>query len=203
MLNSSTRTETGLIEPIHPGKILMEGFGITQNKLAVSIGVPPWRINGIVHGKRGITADTAIRLARYFGRSEEFWMNLQSNYQLRLQRRAPRDKVAAITPLKVSWQGVPVTRSRRPRPMSSMINGSRRSITPASRRKPPAFGRPRGGSSLASLRATLPYALAISTAVEKDTWLPEIREMLLRGPVATGPSSVLFRLGFIAIAWLG
>lgn len=62
-------------ELIHPGEILMEdfieGFGITQNKLAVSIGVPPRRINEIVHGKRGITTDTAIRLARYFGTSEE------------------------------------------------------------------------------------------------------------------------------------
>lgn len=106
MLNSSTTTEGDLIEPIHPGEILMEdfiaGFGITQNKLAVSIGVPPRRINEIVHGKRGITADTAIRLARYFGTSEEFWMNLQSNYELRIERRALRDKVAAITPLKVA-----------------------------------------------------------------------------------------------------
>lgn len=106
MSNSSTTTEADLIEPIHPGEILkedfIEGFGITQNKLAVSIGVPPRRINEIVHGKRGITADTAIRLARYFGTSEEFWMNLQSNYELRLARRALRDKVAAITPLKVA-----------------------------------------------------------------------------------------------------
>ena len=104
MSNSSTTTEPDLIEPIHPGEILMEdfieGFGITQNKLAVSIGVPPRRINEIVHGKRGISADTAIRLARYFGTSEEFWMNLQSNYELRLQRRALRDRVAAITPLQ-------------------------------------------------------------------------------------------------------
>ncbi len=106
MSNSSTTTDAGVIEPIHPGEILMkdflEGFGITQNKLAVSIGVPPRRINEIVHGKRGITADTAIRLARYFGTSEEFWMNLQSNYELRLERRALHDKVAAITPLKVA-----------------------------------------------------------------------------------------------------
>jgi len=106
MSNSSTTTETGLIEPIHPGEILMEdfiaGFGITQNKLAVSIGVPPRRINEIVHGKRGITADTAIRLARYFGTSEEFWMNLQSNYELRLQRRVLREKITGITPLKVA-----------------------------------------------------------------------------------------------------
>lgn len=106
MSNSSSTTEGSLIEPIHPGEILMEdyigGFGITQNKLAVSIGVPPRRINEIVHGKRGITADTAIRLARYFGTSEEFWMNLQSNYELRLERRVLREKVAAITPLQVA-----------------------------------------------------------------------------------------------------
>lgn len=106
MSSSSTTTETDLIDPIHPGEILMEnfinGFGITQNKLAVAIGVPPRRINEIVHGKRGITADTAIRLARYFGTSEELWMNLQSSYELRLERRALRDKVAAITPLAVA-----------------------------------------------------------------------------------------------------
>ncbi|QIV86089.1 HigA family addiction module antitoxin [Glutamicibacter mishrai] len=106
MSNSSTITEADLIEPIHPGEILMEdfieGFGITQNNLAVSIGVPPRRINEIVHGKRGITADTAIRLARYFGTSAEFWMNLLSNYELRILRRTLREKVAAITPLKVA-----------------------------------------------------------------------------------------------------
>src|SRR5699024_2680675 len=106
MSNSSTTTEADLIEPIHPGEILMEdfigGFGITQNKLAVSIGVPPRRINEIVHGKRGITADTAIRLARYFGTSEEFWMNLQSHYELRIERRALHETVATITPLEVA-----------------------------------------------------------------------------------------------------
>lgn len=106
MSNSSTTTEADLIEPIHPGEILMEdfieGFAITQNKLAVSIGVPPRRINEIVHGKRGITADTAIRLARYFGTSEEFWMNLQANYELRVERRALRGKLEAITPLQVA-----------------------------------------------------------------------------------------------------
>lgn len=106
MSNSLTTTEANMIEPIHPGEILLEdfinGFGITQNKLAVSIGVPPRRINEIVHGKRGITADTAIRLARYFGTSEEFWMNLQSNYELRIERRVIQDSVAAITPLEVA-----------------------------------------------------------------------------------------------------
>lgn len=68
--NSSITTESELIEPIHLGEILMvdffEGFGITQNKLAVSIGAPPRRINEFVHGKRGIAADTALRLARCF-----------------------------------------------------------------------------------------------------------------------------------------
>ena len=104
MSNSSTTTEADLIEPIHPGEILMEdfieGFGITQNKLAVSIGVPPRRINEIVHGKRGITADTAIRLARYFGTSDELWMNLQSNYELRLERRALQEQIDLISPLQ-------------------------------------------------------------------------------------------------------
>ena len=106
MANSSTTTEADLIEPIHPGEVLMEdfieGFGITQNKLAVSIGVPPRRINEIVHGKRGITADTAIRLARYFGTSEEFWMNLQSHYELRLEGRALQDQIEAIAPLQTA-----------------------------------------------------------------------------------------------------
>ena len=99
-------TTTEKMEPIHPGEVLMEdfikGFGITQNKLAVSIGVPPRRINEIVHGKRGITADTAIRLARYFGTSEEFWMNLQSNYELRIERRALQETIATISPLEVA-----------------------------------------------------------------------------------------------------
>ena len=104
MLNSSTTTDR--IEPIHPGEILMEdfieGFGITQNKLAVAIGVPPRRINEIVHGKRGISADTAVRLARYFGTSAEFWMNLQSHYELRLERRALREQIEAIQPLQTA-----------------------------------------------------------------------------------------------------
>jgi len=106
MSNSSTITDSDVIEPIHPGEILLEefieGFGITQNRLAESIGVPPRRINEIVHGKRGITADTAIRLARFFGTSEELWMNLQSHYELRLERRSLADKIAEITPFRVA-----------------------------------------------------------------------------------------------------
>lgn len=106
IITDPTESDAVSIEPIHPGEVLLddfiEGFGITQHKLAVAIGVPPRRINEIVHGKRGITANTAIRLARYFGTSEEFWMNLQSHYELRLQRRALRDSLAAITPLAVA-----------------------------------------------------------------------------------------------------
>lgn len=94
------------IEPIHPGEVLMEdfivGFGITQHKLAVDIGVPPRRINEIVHAKRGITAGTAVRLARYFGTSAEFWMNLQSDYELRIERRALDELLAKITPIKAA-----------------------------------------------------------------------------------------------------
>ena len=78
----------------------IEGFGITQNKLAVSIGVPPRRINEIVHGKRGITADTALRLGKYFGTSAQFWLNLQSHYDLDIAEDRAADQIAAITPLK-------------------------------------------------------------------------------------------------------
>lgn len=97
-------TTTEKIAPIHPGEVLMEdfieGFGITQNKLAVSIGVPPRRINEIVHGKRGITADTALRLAKYFGTSAQFWLNLQTHYDLDRAEERVLDQVDAIKPLK-------------------------------------------------------------------------------------------------------
>ena len=95
-----------LYPPIHPGEVLMEdfieGFGITQNKLAVSIGVPPRRINEIVHGKRAITADTALRLGRYFGIEPQFWLNLQTRYDLEVAHERVSEKVAAITPLQVA-----------------------------------------------------------------------------------------------------
>ena len=99
-------TITDKIPPIHPGEILMEdfikGFEITQNRLAVAIGVPPRRINEIVHGKRGITADTALRLAKYFGTSAEFWINLQSHYELDRAEDLAGKQIALITPLKVA-----------------------------------------------------------------------------------------------------
>ncbi|MDY7024708.1 MAG: HigA family addiction module antitoxin [Cyanobacteriota bacterium] len=78
------------IAPIHPGEILLEEFleplGISQYRLAKDIGVPPTRIGTIVHGKRSITADTAIRFARYFGTTELFWLNLQNHYDLETAR---------------------------------------------------------------------------------------------------------------------
>ena len=76
--------------PIHPGEILMEEFleplDLSQYRVAVDISVPPRRINEIVHGKRAISADTALRLARYFGTTDRFWLNLQTHYDLELQR---------------------------------------------------------------------------------------------------------------------
>jgi addiction module HigA family antidote len=79
---------------IHPGEVLLEEFlkpmDISQNAIARAIGVPPRRINEIVLGKRGITADTAIRLAKHFGTSEQFWMGLQADYDLEEARKGMR-----------------------------------------------------------------------------------------------------------------
>ena len=75
-----------ILRNIHPGEVLQEEFlapmNISQNRIARDISVPPRRINEIVHGKRAVTADTALRLSRYFGISEGFWMGLQSDYEL-------------------------------------------------------------------------------------------------------------------------
>jgi len=77
------------MKPIHPGEVLLEEFlnpmGISQYRLAKDISVPARRINEIVHGKRSITADTALRLGRYFGTTAQFWMNLQDHFALEVQ----------------------------------------------------------------------------------------------------------------------
>ncbi len=77
---------TKKLEPIHPGEVLLEEFlepmGLSQNQIANNIGVPPRRINEIVLGKRRVTADTALRLAKYFGMSPDFWLGLQMDYDL-------------------------------------------------------------------------------------------------------------------------
>ena len=93
------------LAPVHPGEVLMEdfieGFGITQNKLAVAIGVPPRHINEIVHGQRAVTADTALRLGKYFGVSMQFWLNLQTQYALDVAEDRLSMQIDAITPLRV------------------------------------------------------------------------------------------------------
>jgi antitoxin HigA-1 len=85
------------IPPIHPGEVLLEEFlepmGISQYRLARDTSVPPRRINEIVHGKRAITADTALRLARHFGTSERFWMNLQIRYDLEREKDRLGDRL--------------------------------------------------------------------------------------------------------------
>src|SRR5438876_9523517 len=92
------------LEPVHPGEVLVEEFlkpmGLSQNRLAVAVGVPPRRINEIALRKRSITADTALRLARYFGNSPQFWVGLQMDYDLdvagiRLGGRLDRIKAKA------------------------------------------------------------------------------------------------------------
>ena len=78
------------LAPIHPGEVLLEEFlgplGISQYRLAHGISVPPRRINEIVHGDRAISADTALRLSRFFGTSAQFWLNLQARYDLETER---------------------------------------------------------------------------------------------------------------------
>ncbi|OFE17254.1 addiction module antidote protein, HigA family [Humibacillus sp. DSM 29435] len=92
------------IAPIHPGEVLLEEFldplGVTQHHLAVSIGVPPRRINEIVHGKRRITADTALRLARYFATTDRFWLNLQTRYDLEIEKDNLGGVLEQIQPLQ-------------------------------------------------------------------------------------------------------
>jgi addiction module HigA family antidote len=92
-----------VMAPVHPGEILVEEFlgplGVSQYRLAKEIGVPARRINEIAHGQRSITADTALRLARYLGTSERFWLNLQSRYDLELEKDRIGDALDGIRPL--------------------------------------------------------------------------------------------------------
>ena len=78
------------LPPVHPGEVLLADFleplGLSQYRLAHDLSVPPRRINEIVHGKRAVTADSALRLARYFGTSERFWLNLQARFDLEVER---------------------------------------------------------------------------------------------------------------------
>jgi addiction module HigA family antidote len=102
MSRLSTTTEKNLLPNPSPGEILLREFlepmGLSQNALARAIAVPPRRINEIVQGKRAVTADTDLRLARYFGLSEGFWMALQADYELMQRRREIADRLKKIRP---------------------------------------------------------------------------------------------------------
>jgi len=102
MSKSSTTTKKrsrpkGMLPPVHPGEILLEEFmvphGLSQYRIAKDIGVPPRRINQIVHGKRAITADTALRLSRYLGTTDRFWLNLQARYDLEVEKDRLGDRL--------------------------------------------------------------------------------------------------------------
>jgi addiction module HigA family antidote len=97
------KTETRVMEPVHPGEMLREDFldplGVSEYRLAKAIGVPPRRINEIVHGTRRISADTALRLSRFFGMSDGFWMNLQAHYDIEVEKDRLRGTLADIEPL--------------------------------------------------------------------------------------------------------
>ena len=90
--------KTNLLDPIHPGEILSEEFmkplGISINRLSRDLHVPPNRVHAIVHGTRSITADSALRLGTYFGVTPETWLNLQSEYDLRVARRTAGEQIA-------------------------------------------------------------------------------------------------------------
>ncbi|WP_105405376.1 HigA family addiction module antitoxin [Neorhizobium sp. T7_12] len=100
--SSITMAETEWLHNPHPGEILLEDFlkpmGLSQNGLARAIGVPPRRINEIVLGKRSVSADTDLRLARYFGMSEGFFLGLQADYDLMQRRRELGDALNSIEP---------------------------------------------------------------------------------------------------------
>jgi addiction module HigA family antidote len=94
------------MSPLHPGEVLqleyLEPLGVTQHRVAVAIGVPPRRINEIVHGTRRISADTALRLARYFGTTDRFWMNLQGRYDLEVERDRLAGALEEIRPFRTA-----------------------------------------------------------------------------------------------------
>ena len=90
--------KTKIMPPIHAGETLLEDFlkplGLTASRLAIELMVPVTRMNDIVRGRRAVTADTALRLARYFGTTPQFWMNLQANYELELAQDARGSEIA-------------------------------------------------------------------------------------------------------------
>jgi len=106
-----------MLAPVHPGEILQEEFmqplGVTQYRLAKETNVPARRINEIVQGKRSVTADTALRLAKFFGTSEMFWLNLQARYDLDVHRDKLGAGLASVRTLKQTRSTPPVSRAAR------------------------------------------------------------------------------------------
>ena len=135
MSKSSTTTEdfmTRSLSPVHPGEVLLEEFmrplGLSQYRVAKETSVPPRRINEIVQGKRAVTADTALRLAKFFGTSEMFWLNLQARYDLDVEKQKIAPALAAVRPLPP--RRGPLTAPRSERPVIAA-----RATRPAARRK--------------------------------------------------------------------
>lgn len=106
MATTTKTKKPEMLDPIHPGEILLEEFlrpmEISLNQLARDLDVPPGRISEIVRGRRSISADTALRLAKYFGVSPELWLGLQSDYDLRVAMRELGDKVEHIVTRRVA-----------------------------------------------------------------------------------------------------
>ena len=102
-MTKSHRSASNGTRPVHPGEILREEFlvplSMSANALAVALRVPAPRINDVVRERRGVTADTALRLARFFGTSEAFWMGLQDDYDLAMARKTLNETLASITPM--------------------------------------------------------------------------------------------------------
>ena len=126
-----------IMPPVHPGEILLTEFleplELSQYQLARSIAVPPRRINEIVHGQRRISADTALRLARFFGTSERFWMNLQSRYDLEIEKDRLGPVLDEIHPLTAaSLRRLPLKLTVRVRfPSSTLIEPAQRGVVGA------------------------------------------------------------------------
>ena len=117
---------TAKLTPVHPGEILLEEFikplGISQYRLCKDMSVQPRRINQIVHGDRAITAETALRLSRYFGTSERFWMNLQTRYDIEVEKDRLGDRlVAEVKELVAEPEGT-VETSETPEPAPDAVD---------------------------------------------------------------------------------
>ncbi len=106
--NGREKMTSKKLPPLHPGEVLLEEFmapmGVSQNRLGRDLGVSPRRINEIIHGKRAITADSALRLARYFGTSAQFWMGLQSDYDLETAEDRLSEKIAQEVKRSIQFQ---------------------------------------------------------------------------------------------------